>query len=64
MIQSNIYNLKIEPDTRNHKGAFVRETTYKLIGIEQSGWALICQDNVTCHYIDPACLREIPVMID
>ncbi|MBD3883956.1 hypothetical protein IFO70_19570 [Phormidium tenue FACHB-886] len=55
----NIYNFGVEAGTRNHKGAFVRYTVYKLMGIEQSGWALICQDDSTCHYVDPSCLREM-----
>ncbi len=54
----NGYNLKVHPGTRNHRGFFVRNTTYKLIEIEQSGWALICEDNATCHYVDPDCLME------
>jgi hypothetical protein len=60
----NIYNIEVESNTRNHKGCFVRETTYQLIGIDQAGWALICQDDTTCHYVDPACLREIPDSLD
>lgn len=61
---TDVYNIEVEPDTRNHKGSFVRDTTYKLIGIDQSGWALICQDDATCHYVDPACLREIPNLLN
>jgi hypothetical protein len=64
MITTDVYNIEVEPNTRNHKGCFVRDTTYKLIGIDQSGWALICQDNTTCHYVDPACLRETPNLLD
>jgi hypothetical protein len=45
--------VKVKPDTRNHKGFFVQETDYELVGIEQSGWALICIDEATCHYVDP-----------
>jgi hypothetical protein len=62
MITTNIYNMKVEPDTRNHKGCFVRDTDYKLVGIDQAGWALICQDNTTCHYVDPAYLIEVPAL--
>lgn len=64
MNTNDVYNIEIEPDTRNHKGGFIRDTTYKLIGIEQSGWALICQDDTTCHYVDPACLREMANLND
>ena len=58
MLPINIYTIEVEPNTRNHKGSFIRDTTYKLIGIDQAGWALICQDDASCHYVDPACLRE------
>jgi hypothetical protein len=58
MITTDAYTIGIEPNTRSHKGFFVRDTAYKLIEIDQAGWALICQDNTTCHYVDPACLRE------
>ena len=59
MLTNNVYNIGVDVGTRNHKGAFVRHAIYKLMGIEQSGWALICQDESTCHYVDPACLREM-----
>jgi hypothetical protein len=59
MLTNQEYNLGVSIGTRNHKGAFVRPTVYKLMGIKPSGWALICQDNSTCHYVDPASLREM-----
>ena len=59
MIPATIYNFEVLPGTRNHKGSFVQETSYTLIGIDQSGWALICLDHVSCHYVDPDDLREI-----
>lgn len=46
-------NVEVKPDTRNHKGFFVQEASYKFMGIDQSGWALICIDDATCHYVDP-----------
>ncbi len=49
--------VKVKPETRNHKGFFVQETAYELVGIEQSGWALICVDEASCHYVDPDDLR-------
>jgi hypothetical protein len=49
----------VSTGTRNHKGSFVRHTVYKLIEVNEAGWALICQDQATCHYVDPACLREV-----
>lgn len=48
-----IENVAVKPETRNHKGFFVQETSYKLFGIDQSGWALICIDDAVCHYVDP-----------
>jgi hypothetical protein len=46
-------NVEVKPDTRNHKGFFIQEASYKFMGIDQSGWALICIDDATCHYVDP-----------
>lgn len=44
----------VKPETRNHKGFFVQaDASYKLMGIDQSGWALICLDDACCHYVDP-----------
>ena len=48
-----IENVAVKPETRNHKWFFVQETSYKLVGIDQSGWALICIDDAVCHYVDP-----------
>lgn len=63
MINQDAYNVEVGSDTRNHKGYFVVDTVYKFIEIDRSGWALICQDNATCHYVDPACLKEIAHLI-
>jgi hypothetical protein len=60
MITPNVYNLRVDSDTRNHKGSFIQDTVYQLIEIDSSGWALICQDQTTCHYVDPVCLQETP----
>lgn len=43
----------IRPETRNHKGFFIREGSYELMQIDRSGWALICVDDAVCHYVDP-----------
>ncbi len=44
----------VKPDTRNHKGFFIQEgSSYKLMQIDESGWALICVDDAVCHYVDP-----------
>jgi hypothetical protein len=47
----------IKPETRNHKGVFIQDASYKLMGIDQSGWALICIDDASCHYVDPDNLK-------
>lgn len=64
MLTTNVYNIEVEPGTRNHKGYFVQDTIYKLIGIDQAGWALICQDNTSCHYVDPDSLRGADDSLD
>ena len=64
MVDPNDYNVGIEPSTRNHRGFYVRDTAYRLMGIDQAGWALICQDEATCHYVDPACLTEISTIFN
>lgn len=46
-------NVTIKADTRNHKGFFIQEGSYKLMSIDPSGWALICVDDAVCHYVDP-----------
>ncbi|MEB3211768.1 MAG: hypothetical protein VKL39_10450 [Leptolyngbyaceae bacterium] len=51
MLKAN--NVEVKPDTRNHRGFFVQEASYKFMGIDESGWALICIDDATCHYVDP-----------
>ena len=64
MFPTEVYNLTVLPGTRNHKGYFVEEDIYKLVNIDASGWAFICQKNSTCHYVDPDNLREISAQID
>ena len=49
----------VKSETRNHRGFFVREGSYQLMGIDRSGWALICVDDVTCHYVDPDNLKAL-----
>ncbi|MEM7772977.1 MAG: hypothetical protein AAGA75_04185 [Cyanobacteria bacterium P01_E01_bin.6] len=51
MLEAN--HVEVKPDTRNHRGFFVQEASYKLMGIDESGWALICIDDASCHYVDP-----------
>lgn len=48
----------VKPETRNHKGFFVQDAAYQLMGIDESGWALICVDEASCHYVDPDNLEE------
>lgn len=56
MMENN--QVGIKPETRNHKGFFIQNASYKLMGVDQSGWALICVDDTTCHYVDPDNLRR------
>ncbi len=50
---SNDSQVHVKPETRNHKGFFVQQGEYKLRSIDESGWALICLDDVVCYYVDP-----------
>ncbi len=52
-------NVEVKPETRNHRGFFVREASYEFMGVDKSGWALICIDDATCHYVDPDNLQEL-----
>lgn len=58
MIANHIYNIEVAASTRNHKGSFVQDAPYKLIRVDEFGWALICLDDATCHYVDPDNLRQ------
>lgn len=49
----SVDHVGIKPETRNHKGFFIQEGSYKLMKIDESGWALICVDDAVCHYVDP-----------
>ncbi|MEM9215325.1 MAG: hypothetical protein AAGD25_13370 [Cyanobacteria bacterium P01_F01_bin.150] len=51
-------NVGVKPETRNHKGFFIQDASYQLMGIDESGWALICVDEASCHYVDPDNLEE------
>jgi len=53
-------NIEVKPDTRNHKGFFVLEGSYELVDIKPNGWALICANEATCHYVDPDNLFSLP----
>lgn len=57
-------NVEIKSDTRNHKGFFIQQGLYKFMGIDQSGWALICVDDATCHYVDPDSLENVEELIE
>jgi len=59
-MKSSAKNVSIKPETRNHKGFFIQDTEYKLMGVDESGWALICLDDVSCHYVDPDNLELHP----
>jgi hypothetical protein len=51
-MENNI-SVEVKPETRNHKGFFIQEGSYTLMGVDESGWAFICLDEVSCHYVDP-----------
>jgi hypothetical protein len=57
-------NVDVKPETRNHKGFFIEKGTYKFMGMDQSGWALICVDDVSCHYVDPDNLETIEESVE
>ncbi|WP_088893559.1 hypothetical protein [Leptolyngbya ohadii] len=57
-------SVDVKPETRNHKGFFVQQGSYKFVGIDQSGWALICVDDASCHYVDPDNLKKIPELVE
>ena len=50
--------IEVKPETRNHRGCFVQETSYKLVDIDRGGWALICMNDAICHYVDPDNLQR------
>lgn len=53
MSDTTLYNYEVSPGTRNHKGYFVQDAMYKLMGVDQAGWAYICIDDMSCCYVDP-----------
>lgn len=53
MMSTEHTDVTVKPETRNHKGFFVLEETYRLVDIDQNGWALICLDDHVCHFVDP-----------
>jgi len=52
-VEDGVRQVEVKPETRNHKGSFIVEATYNLVDIDRNGWALICLDEYTCHYVDP-----------
>ncbi|MDY6936135.1 MAG: hypothetical protein SWY16_00590 [Cyanobacteriota bacterium] len=55
----NQSNVEVQSETRNHQGFFIQEGSYQLMRIDESGWALICIDDVSCHYVDPDNLTQV-----
>lgn len=51
--------IEIKPGTRNHRGFFIKEASYRLIDIDRTGWALICINDALCHYVDPDNLEPV-----
>ncbi|WP_416671979.1 hypothetical protein [Egbenema bharatensis] len=62
MLSNN--NVEVKQETRNHKGFFIEQGLYKFMGIDQSGWALICVDEATCHYVDPDNLERVEELME
>ena len=49
----------VKPGTRNHKGYFVQQASgYRLMEIQEAGWAVICISDSVCHYVDPENLQR------
>ncbi|NEN91897.1 MAG: hypothetical protein F6K48_24515, partial [Okeania sp. SIO3H1] len=57
-INNNNKEVSLKPETRNHKGFFIQQGDYKLMSIDESGWALICLDDAVCNYVDPDNLEQ------
>ncbi|NEP40322.1 MULTISPECIES: hypothetical protein [Okeania] len=62
-INNNNKEVSLKPETRNHKGFFIQQGDYKLMSIDESGWALICLDDAVCHYVDPDNLEQIKELV-
>ena len=58
-LSNDSYRFTVLPGTRDHKGFFVQDTTYTLVGIGSSGWARVCLDSAACYYIDPSNLQDM-----
>ena len=63
-INNEDQDVNVKPETRNHKGFFIQEGDYKLMSIDESGWALICLDDAVCHYVDPDNLEETQELME
>lgn len=55
----SVYQFRVLPGTRDHKGFFVQETTYRLNQINEAGWAHICLDSAACYYVDPLSVLKL-----
>jgi len=53
------YTLAVRPATRDYRGFFVQENTYRLAGITKTGWAQICLNDSACYYVDPENLFSV-----
>lgn len=58
MIFDDFDDIEVKPETRNHRGCFVQEASYKLVNIDRAGWAYICMSDAVCHYVDPDHLQQ------
>lgn len=53
------YRFSVMPGTRDHRGFFIQETTYRLMDVSDAGWARICLDSAACYYVDPANIQSL-----
>jgi hypothetical protein len=60
----HVHRVAVKQETRNHKGFFIEKGSYKFMGLDQSGWALICVDDVSCHYVDPDNLEQLEELLE
>ncbi len=58
MLIQDRYTVSVLPGTRDHRGYFVQDSTYELVGVSDAGWARICLDSAACYYVDPANLHD------
>lgn len=63
-MSNHAFNIRVSAQTRDHRGVLVQNKLYSLIEFSPSGWALICERNEVCHYVDPDNLRDMTASQD